>query len=139
MKVSAKTDYACRALLELSLHWPNPSPLRINAIAERQKIPIKFLTHILINLKQLGYVQSIRGNKGGYILEKSPQDIKLGQIVVQLSEARIQKPVVVKKNDLMDTIWQQVDQNVIQMMDNIDFEDLSRRFRNMEKVPMYTI
>ena len=48
MKIIAKTDYACRALLELSLHWPKQEPLQVTAIADNQQIPIKFLIHILI-------------------------------------------------------------------------------------------
>ena len=139
MKISAKTDYACKALLELSLHWPNANPLRINDIASRQKIPLKFLTHILINLKQLGYVQSIRGNKGGYNLGKAPKDIKLGQIVVQFSESSGNKPHVSKKNDVMVVIWQEVDYIILDSMNKINFEEISRRYRTMEKVPMYTI
>lgn len=69
MKISAKIDYACRALLiELGLHWPDNRPMQVSAIAKRQKIPMNFLVHILITLKELGYVDSIRGKSGGYVL-----------------------------------------------------------------------
>ena len=77
MRISAKIDYACRALLELSLHWPNNIPLQINTIAQNQQMPVKFLTQILLQLKQIGYVQSVRGKKGGYLLAKAPQKIRL--------------------------------------------------------------
>src|SRR6267142_1058623 len=81
MKISAKIDYACRALLELGLHWPNTTPMQVGAIAKHQKIPMNFLVHILITLKEAGYVDSIRGKSGGYVLIKAPQDIRLGDVI----------------------------------------------------------
>ena len=48
MKISARTDYTCRVILALSLNWPSNNQMRVNEIVERQKIPIKFLIHILI-------------------------------------------------------------------------------------------
>ena len=71
MKISAKTDYACKAIFELVMHWPKPEPLAINVIARSQRIPIKFLTHILLQLKTMGMVESIRGQRGGYLLVKA--------------------------------------------------------------------
>ena len=84
MKISAKIDYACRALLELALHWPNKEPLPITEIADKEKIPVKFLVHILINLKNLGYIQSVRGNRGGYLLVKNPSEINLLEVIQNL-------------------------------------------------------
>ena len=142
MKVSAKTDYACKALLELSLHWPNPGPLRVNEIAVRQNIPMKFLIHILISLKQLGVVQSIRGNQGGYILAKAPQEIKLGEVVNNFTETRTSMktlPKKLKKSDVMESIWQEAESNILDILNNISFEEISQRYRHLEKIPMYTI
>ena len=142
MKIAAKTDYACKALLELSLHWPNPMPLRVNEIASRQNIPIKFLVHILISLKQLGLVQSLRGNKGGYVLARSPQEIKLGEVVNYFTEKRAPKNISPKKlvkYDVMESIWQEVESNILNNLNNINFEEISRRHRHVEKIPMYTI
>ena len=142
MKISAKTDYACRALLELSLHWPNQVPLRVNEIAQRQNILMKFLIHILISLKQVGLVQSLRGNKGGYILAKAPQDITMAELVAHFAERRIQRSMVAKKfkkSDVMETIWVEIDNNVYSIMNKINFEEICRRHRNTEKIPMYTI
>ena len=81
MNISAKTEYACRALLELSLQWPNVAPRQIADIAVRQKMPTKFLIHILIALKGLGFVDSSRGKSGGYYLTASPQTIKLVDVI----------------------------------------------------------
>ena len=65
MKVSAKMDYAVRALMELGSHWPYAHPRQISDISIKAGVPQKFLIHILISLKGLGYVHSIRGKSGG--------------------------------------------------------------------------
>src|SRR5262245_53536106 len=89
MKISAKTDYACRAILELALHWPNSVPLQISSIAGNRKIPVKFPTQILVTLKQTGLVESIRGQKGGYVLAKAPKDITLREVVANFEKAAV--------------------------------------------------
>ena len=141
MKICAKTDYACRALLELAMHWPNESPLHVNEIAQSQKIPMKYLPHILIALKQLGYVQSVRGKKGGYALSKAPNEIKLRQVIENFEREPFGGPD--KKNsvklDVFGSIWQQVDRAVIELMDKINFEEICNRQRNHQEVPTYTI
>jgi len=138
MKISAKTDYACRALLELSLHWPNPGLLQVGVIAERQKIPIKFLTHILIRLKELGLVNSVRGKKGGYALAKPPQEIKLSDLAKPFME--IGSPQVKSKRaDVFFHVWQEMDRLVLEAMGKITIEDLCQRERNLSQAGLYTI
>ncbi len=142
MKISAKTDYACRALLELALYWPKKAPVSINTIATNQQIPINFLPHILIQLKQLGYVESIRGNKGGYVLAKSPKQIRVSEVVKGFTEAQLtpsKQTARFKKFDVMGSIWQEADQILQNFMGSINFEDISKRERSLTKIPMYTI
>ena len=65
MRISARCDYACKALLELTLHWPSKEPLQLHTISENQGISTKYLVHILIQLKRMGLIESIRGKQGG--------------------------------------------------------------------------
>lgn len=142
MNVSARTDYACKALLELSLRWPNQLPLRVNDIADHQNIPIQYLTHILISLKQLGLVHSVRGNKGGYVLARAPKDISLGEVFNNFNESRVPKRNIApktKKNNIMESIWKEVTESIGNTLNNINFEDIRQRHRLLEKIPMYTI
>ena len=142
MKIIAKTDYACRAILELSLHWPKNDPVQIKAIANNQQIPIKFLIHILIQLKQLGYVKSIRGQKGGYVLIKPPKNIFLKDILKSFSDIHLTPQVTtakMKKNDVIQTIWQEADQVMLNYLGNINFDDICKKDRSLTSVPMYTI
>ncbi len=142
MKISAKIDYACRALLELSLHWPNPSPLPIQEIARRQKIPMKFLVHILIHLKQLDYLESVRGKNGGYVLTKSPREIKLSPIMKSFGVFGQSSSLEAKRarsHHVMDTIWQEINKTVSKAIEQIDFEMICQRSHNKNKSLMYEI
>ncbi len=80
MVLSSRGKYATRALLDLSLHYEE-GPVQIHAIAERQKIPLKYLEQILLALKRYGFVTSRKGPGGGYLLAKPPQAITLGAVV----------------------------------------------------------
>jgi Rrf2 family protein len=80
MSVSRKTQYALRALFELAKHHGG-GPLKVQAIAEAQCIPARFLEVILSELKQAGFVTSTRGRQGGYRLVPAPRDLTVGQLV----------------------------------------------------------
>ena len=80
MKLSKKSEYGLRALLELQRTYDGPV-LQRHEIAERQHIPVEFLEQILLSLKRAGLLTSRRGIRGGYALIKSPQDITLGQVI----------------------------------------------------------
>lgn len=80
MKLSTKTRYGARILIELAMHGRHKA-IQVSKIASRQKIPVKYLEQILRELKQSGLVESIRGPKGGHRLVEDPARISLGQIV----------------------------------------------------------
>jgi len=80
MKFSKRSEYALRALLELTAHNKG-ALLQRHEIAERQNIPIEFLEQILLMLKNAGLLTSRRGVGGGYSLLKSPDTITLGQVI----------------------------------------------------------
>ena len=79
MKLSTRTRYGMRALLELALAH-KAAPLQIKVIAERQNISNKYLEQLVAMLKTAGLVRSIRGPHGGYLLAAPPQDIKLSDV-----------------------------------------------------------
>ena len=137
MKISAKIDYACRALLELSLHWPDQEPLQVETIAGRQRIPQKFLTQILIHLKQIGYVESVRGKKGGYLLRKLPREIKLNDIMENFQDANKSRDE--KSNPIFNPIWREVNQEFSKTMERFNFEDICNRKREADNTPTFQI
>jgi len=142
MKISAKIDYACRALLELSLHWPNNVPMQINTIAKNKQIPTKFLTQILLNLKHIGYVQSVRGKRGGYLLSKAPQKIRLNELVESfggIGFSAAENKSNGHNDRTMDLIWNELDETVLKTMGEFNFETICDRKRSRDRAFTFQI
>ena len=81
MKLSAKAEYACLAVLELALRQERPEPARLVEVAGPNGIPERFLVQILLQLKGAGFVSSVRGAAGGYRLAVEPSEISVWEIV----------------------------------------------------------
>lgn len=81
MKLSAKAEYGCVALLELARADRTGQPVRIRSIAASQGIPERFLVQILLVLKSAGLVESTRGATGGYRLSREPGEITVLDVV----------------------------------------------------------
>lgn len=142
MKIQAKIDYACRALVELGLHWPNVAPMQVAQIARRQKIPVGFLVHILITLKQLGYVDSVRGKSGGYVLVKPPQQIRLSDVIKNFGGLGLspeKKSRNVRHLHVMDAVWQDLDDALLKAIDSVTLEAICNRERGRGGVLTYEI
>lgn len=92
MKVSAKTEYACIAMLELAASYGSGEPVRIRKIAEDHGVPARFLVQILLQLKGAGFVISTRGASGGYQLAKDPGEISLGEVMTVIEGPRESAP-----------------------------------------------
>jgi Rrf2 family protein len=80
MRLSAKTEYAALAAVELARRTDAPAPVRIREICAAQGVPPRFLVHILLQLKAAGIVASIRGAAGGYRLAKPAEVVTLHDI-----------------------------------------------------------
>ena len=80
MRISAKTDYAVRAAVELA-GAPDGSVVKAERIAEAQDIPLNFLENILGQLRQARIVESRRGPEGGYVLARPPGEITLADVI----------------------------------------------------------
>jgi Rrf2 family protein len=139
MRVSAKSEYACRAMLELSRCYPQTEVVQINDIAIRQGIPRKYLVQILLQLQRAGLVKSRRGATGGYMLAKPPGEITLGDVVrttdgilisVESLETRSNtkaNPAVRVSQQVLKEVWQDVHRQLSVVMDGITFEEICRR------------
>jgi Rrf2 family protein len=86
MKLTTKTRYGARLLLDLAQRQ-GEGAVQMSEISIRQNISIKYLEQIIRPLKKAGFVKSIRGPKGGHMLEKNPDEITLGAIT-RLFEGR---------------------------------------------------
>lgn len=80
MKISTKGRYGMRILLDLALH-KGTEPRMLRDIAKSQGLSEKYLSRLIIELRQAGMVESVRGAKGGYHLAKDPKEITLLEII----------------------------------------------------------
>jgi Rrf2 family protein len=81
VRVSAKTDYAIRAALELAAAAADDKPLKGERISTAQAIPLRFLENILMQLRHAGLVESRRGAEGGYRLARPAADVTLADVI----------------------------------------------------------
>jgi len=140
MRVSARCDYACRALLELAQHRPNKNPLHTKDISRKQGIPVKYLVQILIQLQRMGLVVSARGKSGGYNLAKEPNKISLGEVMRHMGGPFL--PVADsagKKKVVFAKIWNEVEDAMARVLDKITFEDIAKRAKGIESAIAYQI
>ena len=85
MKLTSKSRYAVMALVDLA-RFDNINPVSLRDISLRQNISLDYLEQIFFKLKKNQIVKSVRGNQGGYILSKNPNDIKLTNIFQAVDE-----------------------------------------------------
>jgi len=81
VRVTAKAEYACLALISLTHLQSENRPVHVKEIAQAQGISSSILTQVLLKLKAAGLVQSSRGSAGGYWLARPPDTIPLGEVL----------------------------------------------------------
>ena len=139
MKISTKGRYALRLMLDLAIQ-PGDSAVPLRDVAERQEISDKYLEQIVTQLARGGLVRSVRGAGGGYLLTRTPEEYTVGEILRQL-EGNLAPVSCVSggsccgRADRCVTleVWQQIQDAVDSVVDNITLADLVRRYH--EKCP----
>jgi Rrf2 family protein len=139
MKISAREEYACSAVLELALNYDTEAPVRVQDIAQRQSIPMKFLFQIMQILKRLDIVRSRRGTEGGFTLTRPPSQITVGDVIKAMSGPYVQLSSEGNGISPFKSIWEDVDRAIGGVLDNITFEELVRRERRSQRHLMYHI
>src|SRR5947199_4126546 len=128
MIVSAKTEYACIAVLELAARHSSGDPVRIRDIAAAHGIPSRFLVQILLQLKSAGLVQSVRGASGGYNLAKDPEEITLLDVMTVVDSQLGHVPPGSTRNTptmrALQRAWKEVAAKETELLDGVNFADL---------------
>jgi len=130
MKLSTRTRYGIRAILELA-EGHGQRPLQLKIIAQHQDISVKYLEQIIAMLKSGGFVKSIRGAKGGYILAKAPNQIKLSDVFDCL-EGPVSTVECVENQDfcaravdcIARQLWVQMNKAIRSVLQSITLQDL---------------
>jgi Rrf2 family protein len=151
MHISAKGEYGIMAALDLALA-NGTAPIQAKTIAERQGIPVRFLEHVLRELRHAGLVQSARGAHGGYRLALPASKIRLGD-VIQAVEGPIALTIHgaprgrngngrhTLHGSLVQGVWDEVKVSVLETLNRTTLADLCRQARDLEeqRVLMYHI
>ena len=138
MRISAKGEYAIKALLDLALQRER-GLIPIQEIAARQAIPQRYLEQVLLSLKRAGLLTSTRGSTGGYHLTRDPEEITVGAVLraVEGTRATFQANA---SADLAD-LWLEISEAVSKVVDRVTFGELVTRARERRSRarPMYHI
>lgn len=147
MKISTKGRYGLRVMLELGLNY-GMEPLQVKEIAKRQELSPKYIEHLIASLKVAGLVKAVRGAYGGYILSKSPAQIKLIEVfeVLEGSVALVEcvdDPDICSRQKFCVTrdIWAEMKGAIAKILASTTLDDMINRLKQKEQVaaPMYYI
>jgi Rrf2 family cysteine metabolism transcriptional repressor len=131
MKISAKAEYACLAVLTLARRGSASSPLRIREISKAYGIPERYLVQILLQLKGAGLVASTRGAAGGYRLARPAASISLSEVLAAVNGPEYAgRPAASKKGPLesvLTHVWESVRAAERQVLDHTTFGQLAER------------
>jgi Rrf2 family protein len=131
MKISTKGRYALRLMLDLAENAID-KPVSVKDIAARQEISDKYLEQIISLLNGAGYVRSVRGPQGGYLLRKRPEEYTVGMIL-RLTEGTL-CPVSCVEDDALPCekmescatirLWRQLNEAISSVVDHVTLADL---------------
>lgn len=130
MKISTKGRYALRMMIEFGL---NPQQCtKISQVAARQGISDKYLEQIVTLLHKAGYVRSIRGAQGGYMLTKKPEEYTVGMILRQTEGSLSPVSCLDEEENKCEragqcvtlTVWEQLKEAIDQVVDHVTLADL---------------
>lgn len=136
MKLSVKSDYAARAVLELARQFHTGRALRVEDLAAEQGIPAGYLVQILIELKGQGIARSLRGKEGGYLLARPPAEITLGDILRAIHGTLFDTPALTDPDcpPELRRAWQQLRETVENAANGISFQQLLDESSGKEKM-----
>jgi len=143
LKLSTKGHYGLKAMFDLAQHY-GTEPIPLKNVAERQNLPEYYLEQIIAVLRKAGLVRSVRGAQGGYILAKTPGEIRVGD-VIRAMEGPIAPVECVSELDpaecdnadfcITRTVWARVRDSIVDVLDSISLGDMCREAKNLPPVP----
>jgi Rrf2 family protein len=131
MHVTAKADYAVRAVVELA-DSAKDAPRKVDEVAQAQSIPVSFLENILTQLRSSGIVRSQRGPEGGYWLARPAEEVNLAQVIRAvegpLVGVRGQRPEEVEyvgSAESLQQVWIALRSNLRKVLENVTVADVA--------------
>jgi|TARA_E500000178_G_scaffold314160_1_gene332176 Rrf2 family iron-sulfur cluster assembly transcriptional regulator len=138
MKLTTKGRYAVMAMADLAL-FKDKGPTSLTDISLRQNISLPYLEQIFIKLKNYNLVKSVRGAKGGYVLEIPAEEIKISNIISAVDEEV--KMLNCKKESkkgcnnksskcITHNLWDELDQHINNFFERVKLQDLVKNNQN---------
>jgi Rrf2 family protein len=131
MHVTAKADYAVRAVIELAASSQG-APRKVDEVAQAQDIPVSFLENILTQLRSAGIVRSQRGPEGGYWLAQPAEELPLATVIRAvegpLVGVRGQRPEEVAYNgsaQSLQQVWLALRANLRKVLEHVTVADVA--------------
>ena len=131
MKISTKGRYALRLMMDLAENNTG-SPISLKDVAKRQDISDKYLEQIISILNKAGYVRSVRGAQGGYMLKMEPQNYTVGMILRQ-TEGSLAPVACIEDDEIVcdrqqqcvtSIVYKKINDEISGVVDNITLQDL---------------
>ena len=131
MHVTAKADYALRAVVEL-VGSSQDAPRKVDGVAKAQKIPVSFLENILTQLRSAGIVRSQRGPEGGYWLAHPPEEVNLADVIravegplVGIRGQRPEEIEYVGSAETLQQVWIALRANLRKVLEHVTLADVA--------------
>jgi len=126
VKLTVKSDYAARAVLELARSYESGQARRVDDLARVAGVSANYLVQILIELKSRGIVKSLRGKEGGYLLDRPPAEISMGDVLRCMHGEVFDTPALSDPNcpDELRRAWTALQKAASETADAIDFQKL---------------
>jgi Rrf2 family protein len=131
MHVTAKADYALRAVVEL-VGSSQDAPRKVDGVAKAQKIPVSFLENILTQLRSAGIVRSQRGPEGGYWLAHPPEEVNLADVIravegplVGIRGQRPEEIEYVGSAEALQQVWIALRANLRKVLEHVTLADVA--------------
>ena len=145
MAISKRCEYALRAIFELGIRNTG-MPVKIQAIAQAQSIPTRFLEAILNELKHAGFVASKRGNAGGYYLVRQIEELRVSEIMEAIQGSIAVGPensdheTYCRGDHAFEAFWANVNHTILDVCGSTTFAQLKQaESMNTEQVQHYWI
>ena len=145
MKMTTKSRYGVRLMVDLATFYSDKA-VSLRTIATRQDISEKYLWQLVAPLVKAGFVNSVRGAKGGYLLNKSPREISLKDIITAL-----EGPICLvkcsedeyycanKDKCSMYSVWGKLNMKILNLFDEINLQDIIDQSHSRRSVLNYEI
>ena len=138
MKISTKGRYGLRILIDLAMHDPE-RPRMLKDIAQSQQISEKYISRLVIDLRQAHLIRSVRGVNGGFFLAKLPEEITLLEVLETMEGPIsvvdcVRSPEKCKRQSLCPArdIWQQLNEGIRELTAKITLDDILNAYRQRD-------